>query len=118
MLNIVMEQDEIVRLIDALEGEINNGGFHQFFYNSAGDETAEIIHALQTVGAERMADIVKRATAKFPGGMPPKDRFARQDLLLDTVSPEDDVFSDLEREFYAYPENLAALISEYRAGFA
>jgi hypothetical protein len=29
--------DYVVDLIDALEGEVNNGGFHQYFYKSAGD---------------------------------------------------------------------------------
>jgi hypothetical protein len=108
-----MDRDEIVRLIDALEGEVNDGGFDQFFYNSAGDETAEVIQALETIGAVKMADIVRRAAGRFPGGMPPKDRFERQDLLLDTVSPKSDAFRDLDEEFYAYPENLSALRSQY-----
>ena len=50
--------DEVVDLIDALEGEVNNGGFHQYFYNSAGDRTAETIQALEIIGAFAMADIV------------------------------------------------------------
>ena len=33
-----MDRDEVARLVELLEGEINNGGFHQFFYNSTGDE--------------------------------------------------------------------------------
>jgi hypothetical protein len=40
-----MSPDEVVDLIGALEGEVNNGGFHQYFYNSAGDNTAETIQA-------------------------------------------------------------------------
>jgi hypothetical protein len=63
-----------------LEDEVNNGGFHQFFYNDAGNNTLQTIQALEAVGAAKIAAIVKRA-AMFPGGMPPKDRFARQDVL-------------------------------------
>ena len=70
-----MLPEELVDLIGALEREVNNGGFHQYFYNSAGDRTAETIQALEIVGAFRMADIVKRAAQMFPSGMPPKDRF-------------------------------------------
>ena len=58
--------DDAVDLIDALEGEVNNGGFHQFFYNSAGDRTTETIQALEIVGAFAMADIVRRAAQMFP----------------------------------------------------
>jgi YD repeat-containing protein len=106
--------DEVVDLIDALEGEVNNGGFHQYFYNSAGDRTEETIQALEIVGACAMADIVKRAAQKFAGGMPPKNRFERQDVLLKAY-PNAASFRTLDEEFYQYPDNLAALITEYKS---
>ena len=102
----------VVELIENLEAEVNNGGFDQFFYNSTGDDTAETIQALETIGASRMADIVKRAASKFPGNMPPKDRFARQDVLLQ-VSPDGDGFEELDGEFYGYPDDLAELLQKY-----
>ena len=108
-----MDREEVARLIELLEGEINNGGFHQFFYNSTGDETAAMIRALKKIGALKTADIVTRAAAKFPRGMPPKDRFKRQDLLLGKVDPEITVFEKLDREFYAYPDDLQGLLEKY-----
>lgn len=105
---------EVVDLIDALEGEVNNGGFHQYFYNSAGDRTAETIRALEIIGAFAMADIVKRAAQKFPYGMPPKNRFERQDALLEAY-PNAAAFRALDEEFYQYPDNLAALITKYKS---
>ena len=62
-----MSPDIVADLIETLEGEVNNGGFDQFFYNSAGNNTADTILALQAIGAARTADIVKRAAAMFPG---------------------------------------------------
>ena len=109
-----LSMGEVVDLIDALEGEVNNGGFHQYFYNSAGDRTAETIQALEIIGAVVMADIVKRAAQKFPYGMPPKDRFERQDVLLETY-PNAEAFQALDDEFYQYPENLAALVTKYKS---
>jgi hypothetical protein len=108
-----MEREKIVRLIESLEGEVNNAGFHQFFYNSAGDDTAEIIEALKAIGAAKFAGIVERAAGRFPGGMPPRDRFQRQDLLLDTVDPNIEIFNVLDREFYNYRDDLSALLSAY-----
>jgi len=105
---------EVVDLINALEGEVNNGGFHQYFYNSAGDRTAGTIQALEIIGAVVMADIVKRAAQKFPYGMPPKNRFERQDVLLETY-PNAEAFQALDDEFYQYPENLAALVTKYKS---
>ena len=108
-----MSREDVVRLVEVFEGEVNNGGFHQFFYNSAGDETAEIIQALEMIRARKAADIVRRAASKFPGGMPPKDRFARQDLLLDSVDPEIKIFAKLDEEFYSYTDDLQGLLQEY-----
>jgi hypothetical protein len=112
-----LSRQDVVRLVELFEGEVNNGGFHQFFYNSTGNETAEIIQALEKIGARKVADIVRRAAAKFPGGMPPKDRFVRQDLLLDRVDPEIKIFDELDEEFYSYPDDLQGLLEKYAAGF-
>ena len=102
----------IQELIDELEAEINNGGFDQFFFNSAGDYTEETIQALVSIGATHTADIVKNAAAKFPGGMPPKNRDARQELLED-VSPDTDAFEQFDEEFLAYKDDLASLVLGY-----
>ena len=107
-----MSPDIVADLIEALEGEVNNGGFDQFFYNSAGDKTAETILALEAIGAARTADIVKRAAAMFPGGMPPKERFARQDILL-TAFPSSEAFKALDNEFYEYFDDLEGLTENY-----
>jgi len=107
-----MDTQRVVELIGALEGEVNNGGFHQFFYNNAGDDTAETIKALEAIGAAKMADIVKRAASMFPGGMPPKDRFPRQDILLEKF-PHAVAFQELDEEFYGYPDDLRALLTRY-----
>jgi hypothetical protein len=109
-----LSMDEVVDLIDALEGEVNNGGFHQYFYNSAGDRTNETIQALEIIEAFAMADIVRRAAQKFPSGMPSKNRFARQDVLLKAY-PNAGAFRALDEEFYQYPDNLAALMTKYKS---
>jgi len=100
-------------LVEALQAEVNNGGFEQFFFNSAGDRTRETIEALSAIGAHHTASIVRRAAAKFPGGLPPEDRFARQRLLLDRVSPDSDAFSEEDAAFLEHREDLEALVSKY-----
>lgn len=100
-------------LVEALEAEVSNGGFDQFFFNSAGDRTRETIEALGAIGAQHTASIVRRAAAKFPGGLPPEDRFRRQRLLLERVSPDTDAFSEEDAAFLEYREDLEALASRY-----
>jgi penicillin V acylase-like amidase (Ntn superfamily) len=109
-----MDAQEVADVVRALEDEVNNGGFHQFFYNNAGNYTTQAIQALEAIGAAKMAGIVRRAAAMFPGGMPPKDRFARQDVLLENF-PRAEAFEALNNEFYAYPDDLAGLLANYKS---
>jgi hypothetical protein len=104
-----MDKQEVTELVRALEDEVNNGGFDPFFYNNAGDNTVETIEALQIIGAVKMADIVKGAASMFPGGIPPKDRFARQRILLESF-PDRVAFEPLDNEFFDYPDNVFWLL--------
>jgi hypothetical protein len=108
-----VRHEEVRRLVGWLEAEINNGGFDQFFFNSAGDETSATIEALEAIGAHRTAAIVRQACARFPGGMPPADRDARQQLLIDVVSPDADAFESEDDAFLAYEDDLEDLVARY-----
>ncbi len=44
-----------------LEGEINNGGFNQYFYNSSGLFAEEAYTGCINIGAKKTAEIVKKA---------------------------------------------------------
>jgi hypothetical protein len=107
-----MNRATVIALIDALEAELNNGGFDQFFFNDAGGRTAETIEALKRIGASHTASLVQAAADKFPGGTVPTDRKARQ-KALGKVSPESDAFEEQDEAFYEYQDDLAALASDY-----
>ncbi len=107
-----MTNESVKDLVWELEAEVNNGGFHQFFFNSAGDRTADTIRALKVIGAVRTAEIVGEAAAMFPGGMPSADRYKRQNQL-EQVSPNGDEFDSLDERFYRYEEDLESLVEAY-----
>ena len=111
-----MNPSEIVDLVLQLEDEVNNGGFHQFFNNSSGNNTAETIQALEAIGATVVADILMRAASKFPNNMPPRDRSQRLEVLRANF-PRTDEFKELDTAFFAYPEDLSGLIAAYKRRF-
>ena len=111
-----MNPQEVIDLVVDLEDEVNNGGFHQFFNNSSGDNTAEPIQALEAIGATLVASILTRAASKFPGNMPPKDRSQRLEVLWGSF-PKPDEFRALDTEFFAYPEDLSDLVAAYKHRF-
>ena len=110
----MMDLRIVTDLVKALEDEVNDGGFDQFFYNNAGDNTAETIEALKSIGALKTADILRRAAAMFPGGMPPRERYARQGVLLQKF-PDAKGFEELNDEFYAYPDDLASFLAKCKS---
>ena len=106
--------ERVVVLVDWLEREVNNGGFHQFYFNSAGDCANQTPAALRAIGACQVAAIVEQANALFPGGAPPVDRSERQ-CVLDEIDPDIHIFNQLDRRFYAYPDEISTLVYDFVA---
>ena len=108
------EAERIVFSVWGAAGQIENGGFDQFFYNSSGDFALEAASALEAIGAIRKAAVLKRAFALFPGGRPPRDRNERIKVLDDiSGAADEDAFDALNQEFYAAPENTDLLLAAY-----
>jgi hypothetical protein len=110
------EAEQTVYCLDALEREVNNGGFSQFFLNSSGDTALETVAALERLGAAHTAGLVRRAVSVFPGARPSADRDAREkqmDALPESASA---LWSELDRAFLEYRDNLAALERQYVTG--
>jgi len=103
--------ERVFILVWELEAEVNNGGFNQFFFNSAGDRASATPAALRAIGAGRTAAIVDEANSSFPDG-PPADRAVRQGVL-ETIDPDTELFDELDQEFYGYPDDLSALLYRF-----
>ena len=92
-----------------LEAEVNNGGFSQYYSNSAGDLATEAPAALEAIGARHTAEIVRSANDLFRDG-PPRDRDAREELAEQI--PES-AFEALSDRFLSYEDDLSLLLYEY-----
>ena len=105
--------EQTFHVVWSFEAELNNGGFDQFFFNSAGDYAPQTIAALEQIGASSGADILRRACALFPGGMPNPRRDVRQDQLENITDQNEAAFEKLDAEFYAYPDDISGLLCSY-----
>ncbi|UYV16843.1 DMP19 family protein [Porphyrobacter sp. ULC335] len=64
--------------VGVLEGEVYNGGFHQYFWNSSGTYYADAIAGLKALEAETSLLILQAAARLLFGAtLPPVDRHAR-----------------------------------------
>jgi hypothetical protein len=81
-----------------LRTEVNNGGFHQYFLNSAGDLAAVALEAADDVGPPELADLVRRAMRELGTGPFPLRR-DRRHTRMESIGAER--FEELDAEFYA-----------------
>jgi hypothetical protein len=101
---------KVFSAIWAVESEVNNGGFSQYFINSSAESAWFVVEALETIGAPKTASICIRAIATaFPSGLPATVEAIRSvaaelsDEILEKLEP-------LDQEFFAYPNNLTDLL--------
>src|SRR5262245_10559516 len=105
--------DQIVFCVWWVEGEVNNGGFDQFFFNPAGDHAKATVASLMAIDAPNAADIVRRAIAVFPSPGPSPIMLARRRQLLALPEGSRAQFHFLDKEFYKYPDAIGCLLATY-----
>lgn len=104
------QRDKILIAIWGLEADVNNGGFDQYYFNGAGDQALFAAGALEEIGARNMAAIVREANQKFGANGPARDRTTRQEQLERLTASDEGLFDPLDRRFYDYPDDIAALL--------
>ena len=104
------EHERVFFVTQVLAQEVNNGGFSQFFYNSSGDFSNELVEAFTRIGAYKTADICQQALSVFPGPVP-VDRDEREELFdhLDC----DPFLDECDDAFYEYVDDLEGLNYAY-----
>lgn len=107
------EEQKIFFYNQSLEREINNGGFNQYFLNSSGDFAHQTVQSLQTIGANKTADILQNAIALFPGKITPQDRTERLEILEQIEEMADPIWENLDQQFFAYEDDLNTLNIEF-----
>lgn len=107
------EAEQTAFCIDGLEREVNNGGFNQFFFNSAGDQAVQTVAALHRIGAHAAAALVERANGAFGIAGPSSDRNARQKQIESLGEQSSALWEALDNAFLEYPDALARLLQEY-----
>ena len=107
-------KSQVACFIHMLEAQVNNGGFHAFFFNVSGEYVRETLAALERIGAPITLALLERAVAvAFPTGYPldaqtHRDALADYDEVADALEP-------LNTEFFRYPEPLADLVNAHLA---
>lgn len=112
-LNTLNEYERTIFVTQALESEVNNGGFIQFFDNACGALAGETVPAFKRIGAEKTAAICKKALKALGQALPTdwEERRALLDKIVDDRVGE--LLEACDDAFYEYPDDLEALNVAY-----
>ncbi len=102
---------QAIYLIWLLEAEVNNGGYNQFYFNSSGQFYKHLPDALKLVGANKFADLTKRANDTFEKENPKITQHQDGTLEGFSKSYDDNPLKKFDDEFYDLykTENLQQL---------
>ena len=109
------KSEQAIYIIWGLEGEINNGGFNQYYFNSSGKFSELTPNALKLVGAVKFAELVEKANGIYKTE---NDKITKhQDGTIEGFSKsyEENPLNELDDEFYKLYEieNLQNLQIDY-----
>ena len=105
-------EQRILYITQALEMEVNNGGFAQFFFNSDGCLGNEIVSSFEKIGAMKTAEICKKAISIY-GDKVPTDRDEREEILNPDDEKEEErieaILNECDDAFFEYEDDLVEL---------
>jgi hypothetical protein len=109
------EVDKVLVTIWSLEGDVNNGGFDQYYFNSSGDLAFYAPTALRNIGAHHMAKITDDANKLFGPQGPAGNRDEREAQLhaIVPIGSESNPWDELDQAFYSYPDDVSTLLTAF-----
>jgi HEAT repeat protein len=104
---------QYVSAVLVCDGEINNGGFSQYFVNSSGNDWKHALAGLEAMASTERLRLLKEALAVFGPNGPSEDREKRQHQLSKIYGKNDTIFENLESQYYKSNEHLDPLIARF-----
>ncbi len=102
-------EEQFVCAIEALEREVNNGGYHQFFWNSSNEWVGVVVDALEAVGCPMTGEITRDAIRSLELGAQLDPQTVR--AAADRADDDEDLSERLEVCDRRYFEGLEEPIS-------
>jgi hypothetical protein len=98
-----------------LDGEVYNGGLHQFFSNTSGECYAAALNGLAELGAFRSRELLMAArSVLFPDGNMPRDTQSRRALLNARDESEiEQQLAELDEKYCADQDELGERLRKY-----
>jgi hypothetical protein len=100
--------------VSILSGEVHNGGFDQYFYNSASDHYQDAVAGLDAIGALTSLDLLLRAKqVVFGFDEVPANVSQRRPTSARTSDSQSRRLDNLDRLFWADPDGLGSRLEAH-----
>jgi len=111
--------EQVILAVEAIEREVNNGGFDQLFRNSSKEHATNYVSALEAIGRPDVADLAKQAIAALRLGKRPLTIEAIDRAMDKDSDARDEKFEELDDRYFAVAGDLApALLAFIKANSA
>ncbi|MFU8830315.1 MAG: DUF4375 domain-containing protein, partial [Phycisphaerales bacterium] len=110
-LALLTEAELTVLAVEALEREVNNGGYHQFFMNSSSQYAPHIVEALRRIQCLAAADLTQQAIDAL--NLPVLSEEEIESIIHDVDNERDHALDALDTKFYEYPDPISERLFEY-----
>lgn len=106
------EAEHVALAVEAMEREVNNGGYEQFFGNSSREFTGFIVRALELIGCPKCAAITADAIAvlELPAGY---DNIAIEQTVVDLPDERRAKLGECDSRYYDNNEPIADALFTY-----
>jgi hypothetical protein len=105
-------EEYVVLAVEALEREVNNGGYSQFFFNSSNKYAPIIVDTLQRIGCPEAARLTKRAM-DIVGVDPTAPSGSYRNAIAELTSEQDEALGCCDTEYYRVVGDLAGPLFQF-----
>lgn len=96
-----------------LVGEVNNGGFDQYFFNTGGDYAVETVETLERIGSSEALALLRQAIGAFGANPLSTDKATRYSQIKNIPKTVVDLWNELDQQFFRLQEPLWQLVLNY-----
>jgi hypothetical protein len=99
------DEELVVLSVEALEREVNNGGFNQFFFNPSNEFAPRVVADLRRIDCEETARITEQEIDALE--LPEFNPVAIRNRAAESDDKLDEALEDLDFAYYAQAEDIA-----------
>ena len=115
-------EERVILAVEALEREVNNGGYDQFFVNSSREYAGVIVDALRRINCPKTAEITHKALQIVQSAPMTDEEIENGDWALEENEDCHEALEECDSLYYEGPENIGgslfAFIKANRARIA